>query len=255
MLSPLEQKQTIGERIRRRSTRSPLRVTISPVASRLPTNNSSTIHWISSPLRLTCPPHHFLELDEALALGIHLRPQVVVLGPQRVGGIQVLEILDQVPAVELAVAQVAGQRRHPAAAGQTAGVAHRVLAFHAGPVRQRRTGDDDRAEQLGPDRGHQQHGPAALAVADDAGLAFCLGMQRDDAFQEHRLGVHDVFDGLARHRVGRETDEVAGMAGMHGHADFAVGLEAADARPVPGARIDHHERPLQRIEHARLAPA
>ena len=59
MLSPLEQKQTIGERMLRRSIRSPLRVTISAVASRLPTNSWSTIHWISSPLRLTWPPHHF----------------------------------------------------------------------------------------------------------------------------------------------------------------------------------------------------
>ena len=84
------------------------------------------------------------------------------------------------------------------------------------------------------------------------GLPSACGMHLDDAFQEHRLGVHDVFDGLARHRLGRETDEVAGMAGMHGHADFAVGLEAADARPVPGARIDHHERPLHRIDHHAL---
>ena len=98
-------------------------------------------------------------------------------------------------------------------------------------------------------RGHQHHGPAALAVADDAGLAFGARVQRDDLLEEHRLGVHDVFDGLARHRLGREADEVAGMAGMHRHAEFAVGLEAADARPVPGTRIDHHERALQRIDH------
>ena len=130
------------------------------------------LDFLAVEVDVAAPP--FLELDEALPLGIHLRPQVVVLGPQRVGGIQVLEILDQVPAVELAVAQVAGQRRHPAAAGQAAGVAHGVLAFHPGPVRQGRTGDDDGAEQLGPDRGHQHHGPAPLAVADDAGLALCL---------------------------------------------------------------------------------
>src|SRR5678815_2027838 len=59
MLSPLEQKQTIGEVMLRRSTRSPSRVTISAVASRLPTKSSSTIHCISSALRLTWPPHHF----------------------------------------------------------------------------------------------------------------------------------------------------------------------------------------------------
>jgi len=74
-------------------------------------------------------------------------------------------------------------------------------------------------------------------------------MQFDDFFQEHRLGFHDVFDGLARHRVGAEADEVAGMTGAHRHAQFAVGLEAADPRPVPGARIDHHERALFRVDH------
>ena len=32
------------------------------------------------------------------------------------------------------------------------------------------------------------------------------------------------------------------MAGLQGDADFAVGLEAPDARPVAGARIDDDER-------------
>ena len=123
---------------------------------------------------MAAPP--FLELDETRPLGIDLRPQVVALGPVGVGRIQVLEILDQHAAVELAVAEVARERGHPAAAGQAAGVAHRVLALDAGPVGQRRAGDDDRAEQLGPDRRHQQHGPAALAVADDAGSAFGPGV-------------------------------------------------------------------------------
>ena len=59
MLSPLEQKHRIGERMLRRSIRLPSLVTISPVAKRLPMNSWSTIHWISSALRLTWPPHHF----------------------------------------------------------------------------------------------------------------------------------------------------------------------------------------------------
>ena len=151
-------------------------------------------------------------------------------------------------AVELAAAEVAGERGQPAAAGQAAGVAHRVLALDAGPVGQRRAGDDDRPEQLRPDRRHHHHRPAGLAVADDARLAFGVRVQRDHLLEEHRLGAHDVLDGLARHRVGREADEVARMAGAHRHAQLAVGLEAADARPVPGARIDHHERPLLRID-------
>jgi hypothetical protein len=39
------------------------------------------------------------------------------------------------------------------------------------------------------------------------------------------------FDGLARHRLGREADEVGRVAGTHRHAELAVGLEAADAGP------------------------
>ena len=38
------------------------------------------------------------------------------------------------------------------------------------------------------------------------------------------------------------------MAGPQRHADLAVGLEAADAGPVPGPRVDHHERPLLRVD-------
>ena len=60
--------------------------------------------------------------------------------------------------------------------------------------------------------------------------------------------AHDVLDRLAGHRLGQEADEVAGVAGAHGDADLAVGLEAADARPVAGARVDDDERPLALID-------
>ena len=50
------------------------------------------------------------------------------------------------------------------------------------------------------------------------------------------------LDGLTRHRFGQEADEVAGMTGLHRYADLAVGLEAADPRPVTRARIDDYER-------------
>jgi len=55
-------------------------------------------------------------------------------------------------------------------------------------------------------RGHHHHRPAGLAVADDAGFALGVGVQGDDLFQEHRFRPHDVFDGLAGHRVGGEAD-------------------------------------------------
>ena len=73
-------------------------------------------------------------------------------------------------------------------------------------------------------------------------------MQRDDLFEKDRLGARDVLDGLARHGVGQEADEIAGMAGLEGDADLAVGLEAADAGAVSGARIDDDERPPRRID-------
>ena len=84
-------------------------------------------------------------------------------------------------------------------------------------------------------------GPAGLAVSDHARLSVGLRMQRDDLLKEYRFGTRDVLDRLAGHRLGKESDEVAGMAGLEGDADFAVGLEAADARAVSRARIDDDE--------------
>jgi hypothetical protein len=57
-----------------------------------------------------------------------------------------------------------------------------------------------------------------------------------------------MSSGLARHRVGQEADEIAGMPGFERDADLAVGLEAADSRAVSGARIDDDERPPGRID-------
>ena len=82
----------------------------------------------------------------------------------------------------------------------------------------------------------------------DAWLAVGFRMQRDDLFEEHRLGARDVLDGLAGHGVRQEADEIAGMPGFERDADFAVGLEPADAGAVAGARIDDDERPPRRIE-------
>ena len=56
-LSPFEQNTTIGERMLRRSIAVPSEVLIRPAVRLLPTNNSSTMNWISSAFRLTCPPH------------------------------------------------------------------------------------------------------------------------------------------------------------------------------------------------------
>ena len=204
------------------------------------------LHLLGIEEDVAAPP--FLEAEIARALGVDLGVELVLLAPKGVGRVHVLEILDQGRAVEDAMAQIARECRQPAATIEPTRIAHRVLAVHAGPIGQRRTRDDHRAEQLGPDGGHQHDGPAALAVADHHGLAVGVGMQLDHPLEERRLGSHDVLDRLPRHRLGQEAYEVTRMAGPHRDADLAVGLEPADPRPMPGTRVDHDERPLLLID-------
>jgi hypothetical protein len=194
-----------------------------------------------------------LELEIARRFGVDLGIEIVLLRPQRVRRIQVLEVGDQPGAVELAVAEVAQQRRRPAAAHQAAGVAHRVLAVHAGPIGQRRTGEHDRAEQLRPDRGQHHQRPAGLAVADDTRLALGVRVPGDHRLDEFRLGMQDVLDRLPGDGLGQEADEIARVAGLQRDADLAVGLEAADAGTVARTRIDHDERHLAAILNFRRA--
>ena len=54
-----------------------------------------------------------------------------------------------------------------------------------------------------------------------------------------------VWSGIG---LGQEADEVAGMAGRQRDADLAVLLHAADAGAVAGARVDHDERSLCRVD-------
>src|SRR4249919_957212 len=189
---------------------------------------------------MAAPPA--LEFEIAIRLAVDFRIDVVLLGPERVRGIHVLEVLDEPRPVELAAAEVAGERGQPASTEQAARITHRVLAADTRPVGQRRAGDDQGAKQLRPQRGKDHDRPAGLTVADHARLAVGFRMERDDFLDEYRLGSRDVLDGLARHRFGQEADEVAGVAGFHRHADLAVGLEAANSRTMTGARIDHDKR-------------
>ena len=121
-----------------------------------------------------------LELEEARRLRVDVGEHVVVLVPERVRRIEVLEVLHQPGAVELAGAEVGRERREPGAAEQAAGVAHRVVALalapRAAPVGHRRAVDDDRAGVVGVGGGQHHRRPAALAVADDRGLGR-VGMQ------------------------------------------------------------------------------
>ena len=123
---------------------------------------------------VAAPP--FLEFQEALRLGVDVGPHLVVLGPQRVRRVEVLEVRDQIGAVELAGAEVAAKCSEPASAEKPAAIAHRVLALHSGPIGHRRARQDDRPDQIRPRRGEHHHRPPRLAVADDARLAVGVGM-------------------------------------------------------------------------------
>ena len=56
----------------------------------------------------------------------------------------------------------------------------------------------------------------------------------------------DICNHLAQHGW------LYGAPGAEGDADLAVGLEAADPRPVAGARIDDHEGTFPRVGHHAL---
>src|SRR6188474_2338272 len=100
-------------------------------------------------IQIDVPAPIFVKPKIPWALSVDLSVEIILLGPQSVGGILVFKILYQPRAVELAATKVAGERGQPTPAQKTARVAHRILAVHAGPVGERRTGDDNGAEQLG----------------------------------------------------------------------------------------------------------
>ena len=190
------------------------------------------------------PP--FLELEIALRPGIDVGVDLVLLAPQPVGRVQAVEVQDQPGSVELAVAEIAGHRGEPAAAEQAAGIAHRVLAVHALPVRHRRARDQARPEQVRPQHGDHQRLIARLAIADGERTRR-IGMELDHPLEEFHLSFDDVKELLAGRGLRPEADEIDRMTRIQGVADLALRLEAADARALAGARVDHHDRPLARV--------
>ena len=88
----------------------------------------------------------------------------------------------------------------------------------------------------------------SLAIADNRRFAVSLGVERDYPLEKSSLGLGDVLDCLARHWLGKEADEVAGMTGLESNADLTLRLETADTRTMAGARIDDDERPLVLVD-------
>ena len=123
----------------------------------------------------------------------------------------------------------------------------RAVALGAGPIRERRTGQHDRAEVLGRSGAHDRDRPTALAITDHDGLVGIV-VQLTHVMDEDRLDVVDVGDGLARYRLREKRDQITLMPGPHRHPDLAVFFKAADARTVSRARIDDDVRPLLGID-------
>ena len=83
------------------------------------------------------------------------------------------------------------------------------------------------------------------------GLPSASGWRAMTVSRKDASARRDVEDGLAGHGLGQEADEIGRVPGLHRHADLAVGLEAADAGAVAGARIDDDEGTLQRVDRRR----
>src|SRR5271165_1130464 len=98
------------------------------------------------------------------------------------------------------------------------------------------------------DRAHHHNLPTSLAIADKAGLALGGRVKLDDFLDKPRLGLADVLDRLARHRVMQKADEIARVAGCERDADFTVVLHPADAGTMPRARVEDDERTLGLVD-------
>ena len=72
-------------------------------------------------------------------------------------------------------------------------------------------------------------------------------MQLGDLAEKFRFGPGHVAQALMRFGLRPERNQVDGVPGAQCHADLAGFLGTADARAVPGARVEHHERSLERV--------
>ena len=237
----------IGEVMLRRSKIVPLR-DLKLVAGQLVADEEvvdQELQFVAVQLDEIAPP--LLELEVALRIGVDMRVDLVLLAPQPIRRVQHVEVQDQRRPVDLPVAEIAGHCGEPAAAEQAAGIAHRVFPVHALPVRHRRACDQAGPEQVRPQDGHHEGLIAGLAVADGKRTRR-VRMELDHALEEAHLSLDDIQELLAGRRRRPEADEIDRMARIQGIADLALRLEATDARPLAGPRVDHHDRPFSRID-------
>src|SRR5690606_21126157 len=206
---------------------------------------SNELHFLAIEQDVATPP--FFEVEISRRLCIDLGVKIVVLGPVRVGGIEIFEVCDEPRAVEFAGPHVAHESIQPASAEQAGRVPHRVPATYPSPVGEGRTGENERAKELRPQRRKYHDSPARLAITNNRGLSLGLGVQGNDALKELSFRPRDIADRLAGDRVWQKTDEIAGVSGLERRADLAIGLETANTGPVAGPRIDDYERTLSLI--------
>ena len=192
---------------------------------------------------IAAPPA--LELDKARRFRIDVVEHVVVLVPERVGRVQVLEVVHEMRAVELAVAKVGRQRREPRAAQNAAGIAHRIvrLAFapRAAPVRHRRAVDHNGTGVVGR-RAREHHcGPAALAVADDRRLR-AVGMQCAHLPTNCCSAAHTSSKVWPGSGSWKNTTKYTGWPARSATPTCESSLKPPMPGPWPGARIDDQIR-------------
>ena len=191
---------------------------------------------------MAAPP--FLKPEIAVGGAVHVGPDFVLLGPVGVG--RVAGFRSWSPARRRRTCRRQGRRSSPSA--RTRRAARRGSASAPCPARRPRwrpaSGHHQRSKDVRADRGGHQQRPTGLAIAHRHRPAFRLHVATADLLGEGddaRTTSSIVCPGSDR----AEADEVAGMAGLHRHADLTVGLEAADARPVAGTRIDDDEGRLR----------
>src|SRR5436190_19287409 len=84
---------------------------------------------------MAAPPA--LKSQIAGCLGVDLRIDIVLFGPERIRRVLIFEILYEPGAIEFSVAEIADKGGEPTATEESAGIAHRIFAAHAAPIRER----------------------------------------------------------------------------------------------------------------------